>query len=101
MRSALLEHDRVNDRFGFDLNPAASEVAQRLVDPRLKALEFRFVSAPRALADGRNGRLDREMRGIARIIGFIFATGTLVAAVAAIFAGVVWKYEQDLPITLY
>src|ERR1700734_93369 len=30
---------------------------QRLLDPRLKALEFRFVSAPRALADGRNGRL--------------------------------------------
>jgi penicillin-binding protein 1A len=38
------------------------------------------------------------MRGIARIIGFIFATGTLVfVAAAAIFAGVVWKYEQDLP----
>src|SRR6202020_2455055 len=30
---------------------------QRLVDRRLKALEFMFVSAPRALADGRNGRL--------------------------------------------
>src|SRR6202789_4452983 len=41
---------------------------------------------------------DREMRGIARIIGFIFATGTLVfVAAAAIFAGVIWKYEQDLP----
>src|SRR6202050_2217408 len=41
---------------------------------------------------------DREMRGIARIIGFIFATGTLVfVAAAAIFAGVVWKDEQDLP----
>src|SRR3984885_312736 len=41
---------------------------------------------------------DRQMRGIARIIGFIFATGTLVfVAAAAIFAGVVWKYEQDLP----
>ena len=41
---------------------------------------------------------DREMRGIARIIGFIFATGTLVFVVAAaIFAGVIWKYEQDLP----
>jgi penicillin-binding protein 1A len=38
------------------------------------------------------------MRGIARIIGFVFATGTLVfIAAAAIFAGVVWKYEQDLP----
>ena len=41
---------------------------------------------------------DREMRGIARIVGFIFATGTLVFAVAAaVFAGVIWKYEQDLP----
>src|ERR1700729_3475377 len=41
---------------------------------------------------------DRQMRGIARIIGFIFATGTVVfVAAAAIFAGVVWKYEQDLP----
>ncbi len=41
---------------------------------------------------------DREMRGIARIIGFIFATGTLVFVVAAgLFAVVVWKYEQDLP----
>src|SRR5580700_1954381 len=41
---------------------------------------------------------DREMRGIARIIGFIFATGTLVFVVAAaILAGVIWKYEQDLP----
>jgi hypothetical protein len=38
------------------------------------------------------------MRGIARIIGFIFATGTLVfVAATAIFAGVIWKYEQDLP----
>jgi penicillin-binding protein 1A len=38
------------------------------------------------------------MRGIARIFGFVFATGTLVFVVAAaIFAGVVWKYEQDLP----
>ena len=41
---------------------------------------------------------DREMRGIARIIGFIFATGALLFVVAAaVFAGVVWKYEQDLP----
>src|SRR5271155_3191724 len=38
------------------------------------------------------------MRGIARIIGFVFATGTLVfVAAAAILAGVIWKYEQDLP----
>ncbi|HEY6518318.1 MAG TPA: transglycosylase domain-containing protein, partial [Roseiarcus sp.] len=38
------------------------------------------------------------MRGIARIIGFMFATGALVfVAAAAIFAGVIWKYEQDLP----
>src|ERR1700757_1281695 len=38
------------------------------------------------------------MRGIARIVGFIFATGTLLFAVAAaVFAGVIWKYEQDLP----
>ena len=33
---------------------------------------------------------DREMRGIARIIGFIFATGALLFVVAAaVFAGVV------------
>ena len=38
------------------------------------------------------------MRGIARIVGFIFATGTLLFTVAAaVFAGVIWKYEQDLP----
>jgi penicillin-binding protein 1A len=38
------------------------------------------------------------MRGIARIIGFVFATGTLLFVVAAaVFAGVIWKYEQDLP----
>ena len=41
---------------------------------------------------------DREMRGIARIIGFIFATGAMLFVVAAaVFAGVLWKYEQDLP----
>src|ERR1700719_2522121 len=41
---------------------------------------------------------DRELRGSARIIGFIVATGTLVFVVAApILAGVIWKYEQDLP----
>ncbi|MFZ0601440.1 MAG: penicillin-binding protein 1A [Roseiarcus sp.] len=38
------------------------------------------------------------MRGIARIIGFIFATGALLFVVAAaVFAGVLWKYEQELP----
>src|SRR6202789_4456887 len=38
------------------------------------------------------------MRGIARIIGFMFATGALLfVVVAAVFAGVIWKYEQDLP----
>jgi penicillin-binding protein 1A len=38
------------------------------------------------------------MRGIARIIGFVFATGALLFVVAAaLFAGVLWKYEQDLP----
>ena len=38
------------------------------------------------------------MRGIARIIGFIFATGAFVFVVAAaVFAGVLWKYEQELP----
>jgi penicillin-binding protein 1A len=38
------------------------------------------------------------MREIARIIGFVFATGTLLFIVAAaIFAGVVWKHQQDLP----
>src|SRR6202161_2827021 len=41
---------------------------------------------------------DREMRRIVRIIGFIFATGALLFVVAAaVFAGVVWKYQQDLP----
>ncbi len=38
------------------------------------------------------------MRGLARIIGFIFATGALLFVVAAaVFAGVLWKYEQELP----
>jgi penicillin-binding protein 1A len=38
------------------------------------------------------------MHGIARIIGFAFATGALLFIVAAaVFAGAVWKYEQDLP----
>jgi penicillin-binding protein 1A len=40
----------------------------------------------------------REMRGIARIAGFIFATGAMLFVVAAaVFAGVLWKYEQELP----
>jgi penicillin-binding protein 1A len=38
------------------------------------------------------------MRGIARLLGFIFATGAIVFVVAAAaLAVVVWKYEQDLP----
>jgi penicillin-binding protein 1A len=38
------------------------------------------------------------MREIARIIGSIFATGALLFIVAAaIFAGVVWTYQQGLP----
>ena len=38
------------------------------------------------------------MRGIARLFGFIFATGAIVFVVAVgILAAVVWKYEQDLP----
>ena len=38
------------------------------------------------------------MRGIARLFGFIFATGAMLFIVAAaVVAGVVWKYEQDLP----
>ncbi len=38
------------------------------------------------------------MHGIARTIGFVFATGALLFIVAsAIFAGALWKYEQELP----
>ncbi len=38
------------------------------------------------------------MRGIARILGFIFATGAILFVLAAgVLAAVVWKYEQDLP----
>ncbi|MBV9289177.1 MAG: penicillin-binding protein 1A [Hyphomicrobiales bacterium] len=38
------------------------------------------------------------MRGIARLFGFVFATGALVFVVAAAIVGaVIWKYEQDLP----
>jgi len=45
---------------------------------------------------------DREMRGIARIIGFIFATGTLVfVAAAAIFAASYGSTSRTSPITLY
>ena len=38
------------------------------------------------------------MRGIARLFGFIFATGAMIfVIVAALAAGVIWKYQQDLP----
>jgi penicillin-binding protein 1A len=38
------------------------------------------------------------MRGIARFLGFIFATGAIVFIVAAAgLAAVIWKFEQDLP----
>ena len=38
---------------------------------------------------------DREMRGIVRIFGFIFATGALVFVVAAVlFAGVFWNTSR-------
>jgi penicillin-binding protein 1A len=38
------------------------------------------------------------MRGIARFVGFIFATAAILfVIVAAVVAGVVWHYEQDLP----
>ena len=38
------------------------------------------------------------MRGIIRLLGFVFATGAIIFVVAAaVLATVVWKYEQDLP----
>jgi len=38
------------------------------------------------------------MRSIARVLGFIFATGAMVFVVAAgVLAAFIWKYEQDLP----
>ena len=38
------------------------------------------------------------MRGIARFLGFLFATGAIVFVVgAAAVAAVIWKFEQDLP----
>ena len=38
------------------------------------------------------------MRGIARFLGFVFATGAIVFVVAAaVLAAVIWKFEQDLP----
>jgi penicillin-binding protein 1A len=38
------------------------------------------------------------MRLIARLLGFIFATGAIIFVVAACAAGLlVWKFEQDLP----
>src|SRR5208282_1337024 len=50
--------------------------------------------SPQAATEG----FESKMRGIARLIGFIFATGAIIFVVAAaILAAVVWKYEQDLP----
>ena len=50
--------------------------------------------SPKGATEG----FDSKMRGIARLIGFIFATGAIVFVVAAgILAAVAWKYEQDLP----
>jgi penicillin-binding protein 1A len=38
------------------------------------------------------------MRGIARFVGFIFATAAILFVIAAaVVGGVVWHYEQDLP----
>src|SRR5450432_392947 len=38
------------------------------------------------------------MRGIARFLGFVFATSAILFIIAAAGVGaVVWKYEQDLP----
>ena len=38
------------------------------------------------------------MRGIARFLGFLFATGAILfVVVAGIVAAVIWKFEQDLP----
>ena len=42
--------------------------------------------------------LDRNMRGIARFLGFLFATGAIVFVIGAgLVAAVIWKFEQDLP----
>ena len=38
------------------------------------------------------------MRGIARFLGFLFATGAIVFVIGAgVVAAVIWKFEQDLP----
>jgi penicillin-binding protein 1A len=38
------------------------------------------------------------MSRMARLLGFIFATGTVLFVVAsAVLAAVLWRYEQDLP----
>ena len=38
------------------------------------------------------------MRGIARLFGFLFATGAILFVVgAAVVAAVIWRFEQDLP----
>ena len=38
------------------------------------------------------------MRGIARFLGFLFATGAIVFVIGAgLVAAVIWKFEQDLP----
>ncbi|THD45578.1 MAG: penicillin-binding protein 1A [Bradyrhizobium sp.] len=38
------------------------------------------------------------MRGIARFLGFLFATGAILFVIGAgVIAAVIWKFEQDLP----
>ena len=40
------------------------------------------------------------IRGFARFLGFLFATGTIIAVLGAAAAGlVIWHYQQDLPDT--
>ncbi len=100
-RFAVLEPDRgeagVFD-FGSDRGGVRNVGRSGLVELRALALKVRFVSTLRRSPTGAMEGFDREMRGIARIIGFIFATGALLFVVAAaVFAGVIWKYEQDLP----
>src|SRR5579863_2905733 len=42
--------------------------------------------------------LDFDMRGIARFLGFLFATGAILFVIGAgVIAAVIWKFEQDLP----
>jgi penicillin-binding protein 1A len=42
--------------------------------------------------------LDRNMRTIARFLGFLFATGAIIFVIGAgVLAAVIWKFEQDLP----